>query len=215
MKQILWLLCFCAASASAGIIEVTGSASLVSEPTMAILTASVSSEAQTAKEAKKQTDKVMSRVLNAFESANIDGQRYKAGHLQLGPQYNYRSDERELLGYQAQRQLELEVDIDQVGFWLEQFTELGINNVSAPQYQAPLSQKQQDQLLQRALKNALHKAQVLADATEQQLGKVVDVQEQGGSPRPVMYKATMADAESYHAGTVAEQVSLRLKVELN
>ncbi|WP_298443481.1 SIMPL domain-containing protein [uncultured Ferrimonas sp.] len=215
MKRAGWLLLLVMGSAQAGFIEVSGQAALELEPKTARLSATIETRADSAKGAKAAADSVVAKVLQAFSSEALPANSYKAGHLQLGPQYDYRNDRQKFLGYQAQRQISLTVAVADVAYWLEQFTELGLNQVNPPQYQTQLTDSQRDQLLQRALQDALQKAQVLALASAQELGKVLEIHVNNGGARPMMRMSAMADAESYHAGTMAEQLSLRVKVALD
>ncbi|WP_028115564.1 SIMPL domain-containing protein [Ferrimonas senticii] len=220
MKQTLPILALTLASlfsvnALAGYIEVSGSAAIELVPTTAQLTGSVVITAANPTAAKEGADAVIAKVLNAFDQQGISPQQYDAGQLQLGPQYQYDKQTRELVGYQANREVNLQVPTSDVGIWLAQFAELGLTQIDTPRYQAQLSQQQRAQLLQSALADARSKAEVLASGSQQRLGAVEQIEEVSFSaPRP-MLKATMANAESYRAGSETEQVQLRVRFELN
>ncbi|MBW3166572.1 SIMPL domain-containing protein [Ferrimonas balearica] len=198
-------------------IEVDGVGSADVAPSRATLSAQITALADTPQQAQTEADKVMNRVLSAFDDAGIESARYGAGSLTLGPRYDYRERERVLLGYEARRGVTLDVPVEQVGQWLGRFTELGLTEIGNPVYGVADDVELRRTLLRLALEDGLDKAQVLADRLDGSLGDVLEITEQGGTPvlRNRMMAADASEAGRYQLAQQAQEVRLRIKVELN
>ncbi|MBY6188526.1 SIMPL domain-containing protein [Marinobacter hydrocarbonoclasticus] len=197
-------------------IEVDGTSIASVAPDRARLSAQITTLEDTPKAAQAQADKVINQVLDAFESAGLPMSRYGAGSLSLGPRYDYRERERVLVGYEARRGVTLEVPVAEVAEWLGRFTELGLTEVSSPAYFADDDLERRRTLFQQALDDGLDKARALADRMDAELGKVLEISEQGGGPAPRnMMMADAAESGRYQPAQQAQQVRLRIKVALD
>lgn len=197
-------------------IEVDGVGVANVTPDSAMLSAQVTALAESPKQAQADVDKVINRVLDAFEEAALPVSRYGAGSLTLGPRYEYREQKRVMLGYEARRGISLEVPVTEVGLWLGRFTELGLTEISTPNYFASDDRTQRDAVFQAALEDGLDKAEALAEKLDASLGEVLEITEQGSAPMPRnMMMADAAESGRYQPAQQAQQVRLRIKVALD
>lgn len=202
-------------AATAGTITVFGQAELEKPADQARVVATVQVTEQSVQGAKTKVDKVIASALTAIKKAKISAGQYKAATIQLSPQYNYRSEQREFIGYQASRSIELTVPAEQVGQWLQQFSELGFNQLNSPQYNAEITDADRNKLLQQAVRDALAKANILAKASSQTVGEVVEVEElsNNAQPRPMARMAMADESSSYHGGHSRAQMNVKVVVE--
>ncbi|WP_169308274.1 SIMPL domain-containing protein [Ferrimonas aestuarii] len=211
----LAVVCSWTANAGERWIEVVGQSQVTLKADLVRISAQVDEIAKQPADSKRAVDAKMDRVLAALNDKNVDGSTIDAGSLRVMPEYNYESRNRELVGYRASRELSVMVAADQAGEWMARLLELGINQLDAPVYVASDSQFQREQLLTLAFDDAMEKAERLAKAAGDGLGKVLQVEPMSySSPRPMMAMEKMADSGNYQPKGQQLQQQLRLRIAL-
>jgi uncharacterized protein YggE len=193
-------------------ILVTGQGTADLAPDMAVLALTVTREADTARAALDANSAAMSEVLAAMKAEGIKARDLQTLGFSIQPKYVYppkkSSGEREprhIAGYTVRNSLNVRVrDIDAVGKILDKSVTLGVNEGGNILFtnDDPSSAIKEARI--KAVKDALAKAQTLAEAAGVRTGKILEISEQSFSPRPMpMARAEMSMARSADAVPVA------------
>ncbi len=193
-------------------ILVTGEGSIDLAPDMAILTLTVTRQADTARAALDANSAAMQEVQKAMRDAGIESRDLQTSGFSIQPNYVYPSQkssaEREpprIVGYTVRNSLTVRVrDITAIGAILDKSVSLGVNeggniaftnaDPSAAIKQARIS----------AVQDAIARANTLAAAAGVKTGPLLEISEQSYSPRPVpMAMAEMSMGRSADAVPVA------------
>jgi uncharacterized protein YggE len=193
-------------------ILVTGEGRADLAPDMAVLTLTVTREADTARDALDANSNAMTEVLKAMKAAGISGSDLQTSGFSIQPRY-FRppvkpTGEREapkISGYTVRNSLTVRVrDIAAVGTILDKSVSLGVNEGGNIRFTNDDPSKAISQARTLAVKNAMTKARTLADAAGIKTGRILEISEYASNPRPMnMAQADMAVARSGSAVPVA------------
>lgn len=212
-------------------ISINAEASVKREPDIAYLSAGVREEAKTAQEAMAAQAKSMSGVFAALEKAGVEKKDMQTSNLSLQPVYDYEQvtiekgrtrNEQRLRGYVASNQLTVKVrDLDNLGKTLDSLVSAGGNTFSGISFALDDAGEAQDEARRKAMKEAIARAELYADAAGLRVARIVTISESGGySPQPAqMGRMVMAEAaDSYSTpisgGEVGYSVSVYVQFEL-
>ena len=193
-------------------ILVTGQGSADLAPDMAVLTLSVTRQAETARTALDANSLAMKEVLTAMKTEGIESRDLQTSGFSIQPNYSYpspkSSGEREpprIVGYTVRNSLTVRVrDISAVGAILDRSVSLGVNEGGNILFTNDDPSEAIRQARINAVKNAMEKANTLADAAGVKTGKLLEISEQSFNPRPMpMARAEMSLARSSDAVPVA------------
>lgn len=181
-------------------------------PDMAVLTLTVTREAETARDALDANSEAMTEVLKAMKAVGVKGNDLQTSGFSIQPRY-FRppvkpSGEREapqISGYTVRNTLTVRVrDISAVGTILDRSVSLGVNEGGNIRFTNDDPSKAIMQARILAVKNAMTKAKTLADAAGVKTGRILEMSEYASNPRPMnMAQADMAVARSGNAVPVA------------
>ncbi|GAB3269730.1 SIMPL domain-containing protein [Parahaliea aestuarii] len=211
-----WLLC-CAAAVSlpaladesdTGRIHVTGEGSAALAPDMATLSLTVTREGDTASEALAANTEAMRQVMAAMRKAGVADKDLQTSQFNISPRYS-RVDPRSgdddqgprIVGYQVRNGLTVRVrDINLVGKLLDSAVQQGVNEGGQITLGNADPAAAIDRARQQAMRDALSRARVLAEAAGVKTGRILEIQEQsfhgGPSPAPMYRMSEMAMADS-------------------
>jgi uncharacterized protein YggE len=174
-------------------ILVTGQGSVHIAPDMAVLTLTVTREAETAHDALEASSSAMNDVLIAMKAKGIEARDLQSSGFSIQPRYIYPSpkpsSKREpprIAGYTVRNSLTVRVrDISELGVILDKSVALGVNEggnfvLSNEDPSAAISQARV-----KAMKDAMSKARTLAEAAGVKTGKLLEISEQSFQPRPM------------------------------
>ena len=186
-------------------ILVTAQGSVDVAPDMAILSLTVTREADTARSALDANSSAMSKVLTAMKAEGIEERDLQTSGFSISPRYSRpapkSSGEREppeIIGYTVRNSLNVRVrDISIIGAVLDRSVTLGVNEGGNIQFTNADPSAAIEQARIEAVKMAVAKANTLAGAAGVKTGKILEISEQSYSPRPVPMMAErrlMADS---------------------
>lgn len=193
-------------------ILVTGQGSTDLAPDMAILTLSVTRQAETARAALDANSLAMKEVLSAMKTEGIESRDLQTSGFSIQPNYVYppqkSSGEREpprIVGYTVRNSLTVRVrDITAVGGILDKSVSLGVNEGGNIMFTNDDPSEAITQARINAVKDAMAKANTLAGAAGVKTGKLLEISEQSFNPRPMpMARAERSLARSSDAVPVA------------
>jgi uncharacterized protein YggE len=204
--------CWAADNDPSSRILVTGQGNVDLAPDMAVLVLTVTREAETARAALDANSAAMNEVLSAMKAEGIKARDLQTSGFSIQPKYIYppqkSSGERQpphIVGYTVRNSLNVRVrDIGAVGEILDKSVTLGVNEGGNIMFTNDDPSTAITEARIKAVKNALAKAQTLAEAAGVKTGKILEISEQSFSPRPMpMARAELSMARSADAVPVA------------
>ena len=180
-------------------ILVTGEGSVDIAPDMAILSLTVTRQAETARAALDANSSAMKEVQAAMTSAGIEQRDLQTAGFSIQPNYFYPpqqpSGKREppkIVGYTVRNSLTVRVrDIGTVGLILDKSVSLGVNEGGNIMFTNDDPAEAITRARVKAVHHAIDKAKTLAGAAGVKTGQILEISEQSYAPRPM----SMARAE--------------------
>jgi len=169
-------------------VLVTGDSIVQAQPDTAILTISVVSQAKRALEAQQDNANKSDAVVRALKTAAGAGAEVKTSGYSLQPIRVYREGQPPTItGYEARNSVMVVLaDLTKVGPVIDATAQAGANDVSGISFTLRKDRPARDQALAEATREAVSKAQVIAQALGGRIVRIVEVQEEGTNrPRPV------------------------------
>lgn len=185
-------------------VLVTGDSMVQAQPDTAILTVSVVSQAKLALEAQQDNANKSDAVVRALKSAAGAGAEVKTSGYSLQPIRVYKEGQPPTItGYEARNSVTVVLaDLTKVGPVIDATAQAGANDVSGISFTLRKDRPARDQALAEATREAVSKAQVIAQALGGHVVRIVEVQEEGANrPRPVYEVDQM---QSMRAGVAAQ-----------
>lgn len=199
-------------------------------PDIAYITAGVTEERATASEAMAAQAAAMNGVFSALEAAGIAAKDMQTSGLSLYPRYDYLEvtqrdgsvrGEQKLAGYVASNNITARVrKLDTLGATIDSLVKAGGNTFSGVTFALDNDKDLKNQARTQAMKEALAKAELYANAAGLKVARIVTISEgYEYSPQPVMMaRAEMAmDAGAptpVAAGEVGVTASVSVLFEL-
>lgn len=200
-----------------GSLAVTGQGEAQVAPDLAVITLGVTTQADSAAEAMRLNAQQQSAVVQALKAAGLAAEDIQTSGLSLNPLRDYGENrEPRVTGYEASNMVSVRVrEIARLGEMMDAIVAAGANQIQGIDFLREDSARTQDAARRKAVKDAMHKARVLAEAAGLTLGPVRKMREgsTGGGPQPMrMMAADMAK----EASTPVEpgQLSMSAQVEV-
>lgn len=175
-------------------VTVSGDSIVQAQPDTAILTISVVTQAKNALDAQQQNAERSDAVVRTLKSAAGAGAEVKTSGYSLQPQRVYRENQPPTItGYEARNTVTVTIgDLTKVGPVIDAAAQSGSNDIGGVVFTLRKDRPARDEALALATREAMSKAQVIAQALGGRVVRIVEVQEEGTvRPRP-MYEAEMA-----------------------
>ena len=218
MKPSIWLSMGCLAAipvTQAGeYIEVSGQGVIEVMPDYANIHLTIKSTAKTLPEAKQRVDSAMMTLLSTASSLGINKDDIEASQIRNYPQYEWRKQERVLVGEQVSRPVTISLrDLDQHARLVHELMQIDGMHVHHTELRFNDRDALQRQALSKAVKHARSKADALAQAANARVERVLHIVEgNGGYNRPPMLQAR-AMMESAKAPEPAPTLFQQQKIE--
>lgn len=199
-------------------------------PDIAYITAGVTEERATASEAMAAQAAAMNGVFSALEAAGIAAKDMQTSGLSLYPRYDYLEvtqrdgsvrGEQKLAGYVASNNITARVrKLDTLGATIDSLVKAGGNTFSGVTFALDNDKDLKNQARTQAMKEALAKAELYANAAGLKVARIVTISEgYEYSPQPVMMARAemamdMAAPTPVAAGEVGVTASVSVLFEL-
>ncbi|HET6669796.1 MAG TPA: SIMPL domain-containing protein [Pyrinomonadaceae bacterium] len=174
-------------------VTVSGDSLVQAQPDTAILTVSVVTQAKNALDAQQQNAARTDAVVRTLKSAAGAGAEVKTSGYSLQPQRIYRENQPPTItGYEARNTVTVTIgDLTKVGPVIDAAAQSGANDIGGVAFTLRKDRPARDEALALATREAMSKAQVIAQALGGRVVRIVEVQEEGTvRPRPI-YDAEM------------------------
>lgn len=207
-------------------VMVAGDSIVQAQPDTAILTISVVTQARNALDAQQQNATKTDAVVRALKAAAGAGAEIKTSGYSLQPQRVYKENQPPTItGYEARNSVTVTTsDLNKVGTIIDASAQAGSNEVSGIAFTLRQDRPARDRALSEATREAVSKAQVIAQALGGRVVRIVEVQEEGFQQRPPvpMYrteslamKADVSTPIEVGALDISSRVQLIAEVETN
>ena len=174
-------------------IQVTGTGVIEAIPDYLQVNLSIQATESNLKQAKNRVDSAMKKLLKTTKSLNIAEKDIDAAHISNHPQYEWRNNNREYRGEQVNRNVTITLrDKEAYAELSHQLLNISAVRIHGSQLKFNDRQALQNQAFANAVEAARKKAAIMAKASDNTLGEVSSIQEQGAhSPQPVYAMARM------------------------
>jgi uncharacterized protein len=192
-------------------ITVGGDAIVQAQPDTAIMTVSVITQGRRAIDAQQENATKTDAVVRALKAAAGAGAEVKTIGYSLQPMRVYRENQPPTItGYEARNSVTVTTsDLTKLGNLIDTVAQAGANDVTGISFTLRQDRPARDRALQDATREALNKAQVMAQALGGRVVGIAEVQEEGfiRPPQPV-YQAEAFMAKRDAVATPIEIGSL-------
>lgn len=192
-------------------IQITASGKVTVAPDLAVVSATVHNDANTAVDAQSKNTQKMDAVINFLKSSGIDQKDITTSQYNVSPKYDYTRSNPTITGYTATQTVTIKVyDLTKVGSLLDGATSAGANQIDNVYFTFNDPDAIKEQARENALANAKEKAKKLADAAGLNLGKLVTFSEtSSGYPGPIAYDTKAVAAGSGGAPVPAPETMVQ------
>jgi hypothetical protein len=202
-------------------LDVVATGEVKRVPDIALVSAGVVTQAQTASAAIAQNAQQMSRVVAALKRARIAERDIQTSSIALSPEYRYAENQPPVLtGYRASNEVSVRFrDIANTGAILDALVAQGANQINGPTLRIDKPEAALDEARQAALVKARARAEIYGRAIGKRVARILSISEAGAMPQPVpmpvMAMARDSAAESkIMPGEQALAVTLSVSFEL-
>lgn len=192
-------------------ITVGGDAIVQAQPDTAILTVAVVTQGRRALDAQQENAAKTDAVVRALKAAAGTGAEVKTSGYSLQPMRVYRENQPPTItGYEARNSVTVTTsELTKLGNVIDAAGQAGANDVSGISFTLRQDRPARDRALQEATREAMSKAQVIAQALGGRIVSIAEVQEEGFMRPPVpVYQAEALMAKRDAVATPIEIGSL-------
>lgn len=192
-------------------VVVSGDSLVQARPDTATISVAVVTQAQTALAAQQDNARRSEAMVRALKSAAGAGAEVETSGYSLQPQYTYRENQPPLIkGYEARNTVSVTLsDLTKVGPVIDAATAAGANTIDNLAFTLRRDEPARDEALGKATREALRKAQVMAQALGGRVGRIIEVQEASvGRPVPIY------DTRAMRGGIASKEMMQATPVEI-
>lgn len=203
-------------------VQVTGNSHTEIDPDIAKISLSINTTNTTLEQAKNENTQIGDQVFTKLREQDVADHQIKTEAYRIDSIYSYENDRLpKLKGYKVSNTIEITTSIDKVGILVNELTSVGANEINSIRFDKGNETDVKNEALHDAVKDALQKAEVIANALGKHVSAVKMVNESGNSYNPVMvnsrvYKAATMDASAptIAAGKITVESTVQVTVEL-
>lgn len=199
-------------------ISVNGEGKVKVIPDQVVITATVETKGNNAKEVKRQNDQQMDAVLKLIKKMNLDPNDYRTQRVSLNPQYDY---EKKKSNYNATQTIEILLkDLAKYDELMEGLVNQGINRIDNVTFQSSKLAQYQSEARKLAMKDAKQKAEDYVSVIGQKLGKALTISDNSQNYYPApMYGAMkameMSDSAAPRETLAVGEINITANVSVN
>ena len=190
-----------------------GKASII--PDIAVVSAGVTAQGTTVKQAQQELNGKINAVIEGVKKLGIDKKDIQTTNYNISPQYDYKNNTQKIIGYQANSNVTIKVrNVDIANGVVDAATAGGANQIGGISFDVEDKTKAENEARVKAVEEAKKKAELAAKTAGFSLGRVIDYSEDNaGNPRPMMLSAK-ADSTQIEPGTSEITVVVSLSYEI-
>ena len=204
-------------------LVVTGTGEASAQPDVAVISAGVVVQADTASAALAENTRAMNAVLEQLRAAGLAQEDIQTAQFAVTPLHDARPPDPQrteppgIVGYQVSNQVTARVrDIDRLGATLDALVRAGANSIDGLYFDLADPEQLQGEARDAAVADALAKARRYAAAAGVQLGEILAIEESDAfaPPRPMMRAEAMATSVPIAPGQTELSASVTITFAL-
>jgi len=198
-------------------VSVSGEATISVAPDRAEITAGVTTQGKTAKQASEANNKAMGDVLLALKGSGVDQKDLQTSQLSLQPQFENRNSggQQQIVGYRATNRVTVTLrDVGLVANTIDALVGAGANDIDGVSFSVSQTSKLLDDARTKAMDDAHRKAEIYAQAAGMTLGLPLGITEDGAAP-PVILRKMAVRAAAAPAPISPGEETLRVGVNVS
>jgi uncharacterized protein len=202
------------------LISLSGHGEVRAVPDMAAINMGIMSSAETARAALDANTKAMTELMANLKAANIEDKDITTSNFSVNPRLDYGQNGGQvpkLVGYDVTNQVTVIIQkIDGLGALLDKAVSSGSNQINGISFSVSNPDAAMDEARKLAVKDAIHKAQIYAEAASINLGNIMSISEGGGMTEPpVMFnraKTMAADSAPVPIAQGSQVISVDVNI---
>ena len=200
-------------------VSVSGEGTIKARPDIFNLVAVARERGDDVSAMKDEVDRQVQAMLDLAEQLQIDDKHITASDIQIAPEWEYQP-ERKLIGHQVSREVSFRTSgVERYAELADGLAGLGLKEVRPGGTEISNANELANQALQKAVRAAREKAEILARAAGRELGEAMQINAQGYNvPGPMPMRAAMAKedaSQSYRPGEQDVTASVQITFQLN
>lgn len=203
-----------------GTLSVSGRGEARAAPDLAIMRLGVRSEGEDAGSTLRANSAAQAAVIDALKEAGIEARDIQTAELSLDQRMAYPDNAApRITGYTASNMVAVQLrDLDRLGEILDMAIGAGATNLADLQFTRQDDAELRDQARKAAVEDALHRAQLYAEAAGVSLGEIRSISEvtlASPGPRPMAMMARReSDSVPVEAGELGLSAEIRMEFTL-
>lgn len=195
-------------------IHVIGSATVKSSPDIAVAQIGVQTFSKELEPAVDENNEKAEKVIQALLGQGVEEKDIQTASFNVYPQKDYKDNRQgEIIGYQVNNMISVTLrDLNSVGKVLQMTLRAGANNISGLAFTLADPDPLRNEARTKAIQDARKRAEIMAEAAEIELGKVVSITELS-QPVPIMARASYDEA-GFKAEVPIQTGELELTVQI-
>lgn len=167
-------------------ISVSASGSVAATPDRVRIRAGAVTEADTARAALDANSRTVRKVLDGLTAAGIDAKDLRTSRFDVQPVYSRpKAGPPRIVSYRVINQLEVLVrSTDKLGSLIDRMVSLGANRIDSIRFEISDLELRKDEARRQAMRNAIRRATLYAQAGGASLGEVLRITERVNGPGP-------------------------------
>jgi uncharacterized protein YggE len=210
--RLFFAILFCVLSAPAlvaGTLIVDGEGQVSRVPDHAVIEVSLREQGRDASAILLNLRNRVDSVINALKENGIDAKHIATQRLDVRLDYDYDQKQRAPRDYIASTSLRIrQDDLSKLAKVLDVASALDVDGISDLRFRYDPTQADYDLALTRAVKAALHKAELIAAASGQSLGSIQEIRENGSGGGVVMARMEMSAAPRVKGYIAPENITI-------
>lgn len=210
---------FLALPVVAGDLSLSGEGKVTAKPDMGFISVAVVTEAPTAAEAVSSNTTAMNKLFAVVDEQKIPRSDIQTSDFSVQPRYEYNEQQKKnvFVSYVATNQVVVKICfLHKMGATLDALVKEGANRVGGVSFGVKDSKELLDKARVLAMKDALAKSKLFAEAGGFTVGKFKSVSESvGGGRRPMYMRSAMADAAPGGSDVPVSGGELTFQVNVN
>jgi len=200
-------------------VSVSGEGTIKARPDIFNLVAVARERGDDVAAMKDEVDRQVQAMLDLAKQLQIDDKHITASDIQIAPEWEYQP-ERKLIGHQVSREVSFRTSgVERYAELADGLAGLGLKEVRPGGSEISNADELANQALEKAVRAAREKAEILARAAGRELGEALQINAQGYNvPGPVPMRAAMAKedaSQSYRPGEQDVTASVQITFQLN
>ena len=192
-------------------LMVTGEAEVKAPPDTAVIVLTVVTQNARALEAQQQNARKTEAVMQAVRESAGEGAEVKTSDYSLDPQRDWQGSMPRIVGYEARNSVTVTTThLDNVGAAIDAATRAGANSVEGVSFRLREDNAARGRTLSDASKQAMQKAEAMAQALGGRIVRVVEEQEHGFTRQPAPGEQTEAAAYTGAYGAVNANMNAKM-----